>query len=95
MPYKLIPDFHERAGYAEAKWGVSPRWYVGARNGYSTASSGGNIQTVEVTAGFRPNRFQVVKMGYELEHYSTEIHHEVQTVAVQFVTTFHVAAARN
>lgn len=94
MPYKLIADFHERAGYAEAKWTVSPRWYVAARNGYSSNSATGNEQTVEGAAGFRPNRFQVVKVGYEFEHLSTGTHREEQTVAVQWVTTLHGSAAR-
>jgi hypothetical protein len=95
MPYQAIPIFREQAGYAEVRRVVHPRWYVAARNGYTSANASGNIQTFEATAGFRPNNFQLIKFGYELEHQSVGPRRFDKTLAVQVVTTLHRSVARN
>ncbi len=66
---------------------LSPRWYIAARAGLTSAKAAGNQHTLEGAAGFRPNRFQLIKAGYELEHYSTGDNRNDNTFAVQIVTS--------
>ena len=89
MPYKAIPTFRESAGYGELKQVLSPRWYIAVRNGFASTSATGNQQTLETAAGFRPGRFQLIKIGYEYEHNSTGANHNDNTLAIQFITTLH------
>jgi hypothetical protein len=89
FPYRAIPTFRESAGYAEVKRVLHPRWYVAARAGYTTAAAGGNHQAFESVAGFRPNAFQLIKFGYELNHASTGATRFDRTFAVQVVTSIH------
>ena len=74
---------------------LSPRWYVAARTGLTSAKATGNEHTIEAAAGFRPNRFQLIKAGYELGHYSTGDERNDNTFAVQVVTSLHFAAGRD
>jgi hypothetical protein len=94
MSYKAIPTFREKAGYGEFKRVLSPRWYVAVRNGYSSANASGNEMVLETAAGFRPNRHQLIKFGYEYEHYSLGAQRNENTVAVQIVTMLHTSFAR-
>ena len=94
MPYKAIPTFHETAGYAEFRQVLSPRWYAAVRGGFSTANAGGNAQILETTAGFRPGRSQLIKAGYQYEHYSVGNQRNNNIFAVQFITTIHKAIGR-
>jgi len=89
MPYKAIPTFRESTGYAELKQVLSPRWYLAVRNGYSTANASGKHQTLEAAAAFRPNRFQLIKFGYENEHYSKGSGRNDNTLAIQIITSLH------
>jgi hypothetical protein len=91
MPYTEIPTFREWAGYGEVKRVLSPRWYIALRNGYSSAGSTGKQMALETAAGFRPNRFQLIKLGYEYEHYSTGAERNDNTLAIQFITMLHKA----
>jgi len=57
---------------AETKLIISPRWYAAVRIGYQRASGWGsasdyapNLARYEAAVGFRPNRFQLIKVGYE------------------------------
>jgi len=64
-------------GYAEVKAVVNPRTYLAVRAGYqrnsrvednwawSDESFAPNVQAYEFAVGFRPNRWQLVKVGYE------------------------------
>jgi len=94
MPYTAIPTFRETAGYGELKQVLSPRWYIAVRNGYATNSASGNQQTLETATGFRPNRLQLIKVGYEYEHYGTGTDHNENTLAIQLVTTLHRSVGR-
>jgi hypothetical protein len=94
MPYKAIPTFTETAGYGELKQALSPRWYIAVRNGYSSTGSSGNQQILETAAGFRPNRLQLIKIGYEYEHYSTGADRNDNALAIQFITTLHHSVGR-
>jgi hypothetical protein len=93
MTYTAIPDFKEQAGYGEVKRALGARWYVAGRIGYSSNSVTGRAQSFETAAAYRPNRFQLVKLEYELQHYDTGTRHEDNTLALQLVTLFHASAA--
>ena len=94
MPYDATPTFRETAGYGELKQVLSPRWYIAERDGFSIANEGGNALDVETAAGFRPNRFQLIKVGYEFRHYNSYDSPSDNIVALQLVTTFHGSAGR-
>jgi hypothetical protein len=94
MPYTVIPTFRELAGYGELKQGLSPRWFVAARYGYASASEGGNSQTIETAAGFRPDRLQLIKFDYELQHSSSGTQPNNNIVAIQLITSLHRDAGR-
>jgi len=95
MPYTAIPDFRETAGYLELKQVLTPRWYLAFRPGYTNASAGGNMRDFESGVAWRPSRFQLIKLEYEIEHYSEETPRSQNTVAVQWVMTLdHAFASR-
>jgi hypothetical protein len=88
MAYRVIPTFNLNTGYAEARRVLHPRWYVAARAGYQRASAFAGNEAYEVTCGFRPNRYQLVKLGYQVQR-GPEIRGTLaNTLAVQFVTAF-------
>ncbi|HLK48782.1 MAG TPA: hypothetical protein VKT49_11640 [Bryobacteraceae bacterium] len=87
--YRKIPTYTEHTGYVEARQVLDPRWYVASRLGYIHASAGPPRQVYEAVAGFRPNRHQLVKLGYEIQQ-GPAIHGAHRNVlAVQLVTTLH------
>lgn len=90
MPYVRIANFHEQAGYGEVKRVLSPRWYVASRSGYTHTSSSGNMENFEATAGFSPNRLQILKVGYEMQHREQGTSKADNTLTFQLVTSFHV-----
>jgi len=83
MDYRAIPVFTEHAGYGEARYVLSPRWYVAARLGYVRANAFNGHQSYEFAAGYRANQYQVLKVGYEVAPGSLR-----NTVALQLVTSF-------
>jgi hypothetical protein len=94
MPYKAIPTFRQQAGYAELKKVLDPRWYVAVRCGYLNQNYG-KSQSYEGTAGFRPNRLQLIKLGYELQHYDSGTYRNENTLLIQLVTSLRFDVARN
>jgi hypothetical protein len=94
FPYQAIPTFREQVGYGELKRVLTPRWYIASRIGYTSANEGGNAQSYEGAAGFRPNRFQLIKFDYELRHHSAGPYLNENTLAIQYLTTLHFSAAR-
>jgi hypothetical protein len=94
MPYTMIPTFRESAAYGEFKQALSARWYLAARAGYMCSSATGKARDIETATGFRPNRHQLIKLSYEFEHYSRGYDSNENTLALQIVTTFHIAAGR-
>ena len=89
MPYEKIPTFHESVGYGEVKQILNPRWYLAFRGGWTSTSATGKTENFETAAGYRPNRLQLLKIGYEYEHYSAGSERDNNVVAVQFVTSLH------
>jgi hypothetical protein len=94
MPYTKIPNFRESAGYLDIRQVLSPRWFVAGRYGLVSTNTSGRMNSIETSAGFRPNRHQLLKIGYEFEHYSSTSDHPDSTLGIQFITTLHVSAGR-
>jgi hypothetical protein len=94
MPYAYGPAGHEDAGYAEVRRVLNPRWYIAARGGYTSANEDGSVGRLELAAGLRPNRFQLLKFEYEFAPYSEGSPSSDKTFAVQFVTTLHRSYAQ-
>jgi hypothetical protein len=65
LTYSVIPTFNEHTGYGELRRVISPRWFVAARVSYLRNNAGPGLQVYETTVAFRPNRFQILKAGYE------------------------------
>lgn len=89
LPYTRVPDFRESAGYFELRQVLSPRWSIGGRYSLLSNSAAGKTNVWEGTTGFRPDRFQLLKFGYEHKHYSSGSEGDSNTLAIQFITTFH------
>jgi hypothetical protein len=95
MDYTKIPTFKERTGYGEIKRVLNPRWYAAARLGYLRNSFSGK-QAYEFVAGFRPNRYQLLKIGYQIQQGMQIRGTLANTISMQLVTSFHpVSIARN
>jgi hypothetical protein len=78
-------------GYVELKRIISPRWYSAVRGNYQTnnrqaASFLARRQIAEVAVGFRPDRFQLLKVGYEWEAVQGGPPVRDNVFGVQFVT---------
>jgi hypothetical protein len=93
MPYTLFPNFRESAGYAELRQVLSPRWSIAGRYSLTSTNVTGRTNILETSAGLRPNRFQLLKFGYELGHTSSGSNRNNNVFALQFITTFHKSAA--
>ncbi len=65
MEYRAIPNFREQVAYGEVRRTLHPRWYAAARLSALRTSIAGAGAVYEFTAGYRPNRRQLVKIGYE------------------------------
>jgi hypothetical protein len=89
MPYTLIPNFRESAVYGELRQDISPRVFVAARYGYSCNSVTGKLHSIETGAGFRPNRYQLIKIAYEEQRYQGSSDTPNHTLGIQFVTSLH------
>jgi hypothetical protein len=89
-----------KMGYAELKRIITPRWYSAVRlnyqsDGYSVTNGVTSATTVypnrqyyEVAVGFRPDRFQLLKIGYEWAHIENgEVNHD-NVFGVEFVSSF-------
>ena len=87
-------------GYVELKMIIKPRWYAAFRPNYQTdnrVAVGGvqsattvfpNRQYYEFAVGFRPDHFQLLKVGYELTRVENgQLNHD-NVFGVQFITTF-------
>jgi hypothetical protein len=93
MPYTLFPNFRESAGYTELRQVLSPRWSIAGRYSLTSTNAAGRSNILETAATFRPNRYQLLKCGYELRHASSGYDRNSNIFALQFITTFHKSAA--
>jgi hypothetical protein len=88
MNYHAIPTFREDAGYLEAKRVLHPRWYIAARAGYLHGSYKSGGETYEASVGFRPDSFQLIKVGYSVQH-NSDVGDFYRILGVQLVTSLH------
>lgn len=93
MPYKLLPNFHVSVAYGEVKQVLNPRWSLAFRYSYSCDSAEGASNTYEGAVGFRADRWQLLKAGYEEKHYRSATDPSDHVVGIQFITTFHRSLA--
>ena len=85
--YKAIPNFVQKTGYAEVRRVLHPRWYVAGRFDYERASAYPGREVVDMVIGFRPNRHQLLKVGYAVAHGPAIRGSLGNVVSVQLVTT--------
>jgi hypothetical protein len=88
MDYRLIPTYRYQTGYVEFRRVLHPRWYAAARLGYLQPDVHAGEQVYETAIGFRPNRFQLVKTGYEIQQGPKIRGTLANTFAIQLVTAF-------
>ena len=93
MPYTRIPGFRESAVYGEIRQVLSPRWSMAGRYGYSDSNATGKLHSIEAGASFRPNRLQLIKVGYEEQRYVPGRDGPTHTLGVQLVTVLHGSLA--
>jgi hypothetical protein len=90
MVYRAIPTFNQHSGYVEARRVMHPRLFLAARAGYIRANAFPGRQVYELAAGFRPNRWELVKIGYQAQQGPAIRGASANTLAIQFVTAFRV-----
>ncbi len=90
MPYQRIPVFKEHTGYVEARRVLSPRWFAATRIGYIRTSASPGYESYELGVGYRPNRLQLLKFGYQIQHGPTMQGMGNNIAVVQLVTDLHV-----
>lgn len=94
--YRKIPAYREHTGYVEARAVLHPRWYIASRVGYIRASAGPGREVYEIAGGYRPDRLQIVKLGYEIQQGPAIQGLHANTISVQLVTTLHaISIARD
>ena len=87
LTYRAIPTFREDAGYGEVRRVLTPRWYLASRLGYLRSNATRAVQLLESAVGYRPDTWQLIKFGYELEHAGSATRPWGNTFAIQFVAT--------
>jgi hypothetical protein len=86
--YHAIPTFKEDTAYGELRRVLHPRWYVASRVSYLRANVIPIFRVYENAVGFRPNRYQLIKVGYEVEQSRAPNPSLANTFAIQLVTIF-------
>jgi hypothetical protein len=86
--YHVIPNYIHQVGYVEARRTLHPRWYAATRIGTQRPSGHPGYQSYEFALAYRPARFELVKLGYEVLQGSGYRGTLGNTLAMQFVTTF-------
>jgi hypothetical protein len=78
-----------RTGSGIRLWfGRSHHVHRAARFGFRREDLRDNLQTAEVALGFRPNRFQLVKVGYLWLRGQDAEGSEYDVLGIQYVTSF-------
>jgi hypothetical protein len=90
MNYRMIPTFHEQAGYAEVRRVVHPRWFIAERSGYVANSAVPPVQEFEAVSGFRLDNRQLVKVGFGVDRTCAPGCKLERLFEVQLVTSLHV-----
>lgn len=85
--YHAIPTFDETVGYGELRRTLGPRWYAAARISAVSYNRIPSRRIYETAIGYRPNRSQIIKVGYEAEEGPSIRGSLSNTFAIQLVTT--------
>jgi hypothetical protein len=85
--YRAMPTFTQHAGYGEVRRVLHPRWYAAARLGYAASSVQAAEKAWETVIGYRPNAWQLVKVGYQVSQGPKFRGSLGNTFAIQVVTT--------
>ena len=67
---------------------LHPRLYLATRVGYIRANKFPGRQSYEFVAGVRPNRYEIFKIGYQVQQGPAIRGSSANTLSVQFVTAF-------
>ena len=96
---RLFIPLTVHSAYGELKAIIKPRWFAAFRgswqihnrlidkNGQSPLRYQPNTQAYELAIGFRPNRWQLLKVGYERLHTDGVAGHRNDVLGFQFVTS--------
>ena len=86
MAYRAAPYFFTSIAYAEAKYTLSPRWYLAGRSGSRWRTSNlGRDDRWEAVAGFRPAARHLIKFGYEAVRSKSSPGTRDNIAAIQYV----------
>ena len=88
FPYPRLATLVAHHGYAEGKLVLTPRLYAAVRAGYQNYTYlAPDRQNYDFVVGYRPNRFQLVKVGYQwLRDQKVQGTHD-DVWAIQYVTS--------
>ncbi len=94
--YHVIPTFTENVWYGEIKRSLGPRWYAAVRVNHLWGSYGLSQMVYESALGFRPNRWQIIKLDYQRQNGASTPGSLGNVIALQLVTRFSpLALTRN
>lgn len=88
MNYHVIPTFRQNGAYFEAKRVLNPRLFVAVRTGFLHTSLRSGGETYETSVGFRPDSWQLIKVGYGFERKSGSGDLN-RVIGLQLVTILH------
>ncbi len=88
LPYTMIPTLERHVGYIQARYAFRPRWFVAARWGGESSITPINYRVGEAIIGYRPNRRQIIKAGYELLRSEDYRGASGGVIGIQLVTRF-------
>jgi hypothetical protein len=88
FPYPRLATLAAQHGYGEAKLVLTPRFYAAVRAGYQNYTYlAPDRQNYDFVVGYRPNRFQLLKVGYQWLRDRTAPGTRDDVWAVQYVTS--------
>ena len=88
FPYPRLATLVAQHGYGEAKLVLTPRWYAAVRAGYQNYTYlAPDRQNYDFVVGYRPNRFQLLKVGYQWLRDQTVQGTRDDVWAIQYVTS--------
>ena len=88
MNYHAIPTFRQNGAYFEAKRVLTRDGMSRLRTGFLHTSLQSGGETYEAAAGYRPNTWQLIKVGYMLERERGSGEMD-RVLGVQLVTMLH------
>ena len=88
FPYPRLATLVAQHAYGEAKFILTPRFYVAVRAGFQNYTYlAPDQQNYDFVVGYRPNRFQLLKVGYQWLRDQTIQGNGDDVWAIQYVTS--------